>query len=286
MPKEVENVKSNRFSQHTEDSNKNKRELGSVSPAVEKTLYVDTVNNEVSFSNSSSSVTLGWIHSAGEFLDTTSERRDSEETTTAESIFQDIKCLNISNEGNIVDPFFSIDADVYSVSKISHPKGQEVTIEGSGQNEGFHRRSCLECSKLTTEGSLHISSDHIHEADETGTADATFIRSPAHPPLPKSPFESWLRRTLPSDSTRYPFLRSKLGNHVHLKREDPKTLSTNAKWETIVKSSHLHHDHVRYSQVMASFIIFIGFSIIECLQLTAKEELIFGSFLLIGINFS
>ncbi|XP_041024062.1 uncharacterized protein LOC121264824 [Juglans microcarpa x Juglans regia] len=249
MPKEVENVKANRFSQHTGGSNKNKKELGSMSPAVEKTLYVDTVNNaEKSCSNSSSSVTQGWINSAGECLDISSEGRGLEETTTAESVYQDIQCLNISNEGSILDPFVSFDADISYESKISHPKGQEVTIEGSGQNEGFHRKSSLECSKPTTEGNLNISSGQIHKADETGTADASFVRSPAHPPLPKSPSESWLWRTLPSVSARYPILPSNLGTQMDLKREDPKTSSTNTKWETIVKSSHLHHDHVRYSQ--------------------------------------
>ncbi|KAG6641389.1 hypothetical protein I3843_09G070000 [Carya illinoinensis] len=249
MPKEVENVKANRFSQHTGGSNKNKQELGSMNPAVEKTLHVDTVNNaEKSCSNSSSSVTQGWIHPAGEYLDISPERRGLQETTIAESGYQDIQCLNIANEGSILDPLVSIDADKSYVSKISHPKGQEVTIEDSGLNEGFHRRSSLECSKLTTEGNLNISSDKIHKTDETGTADASFERPPAHPPLPKSPSESWLWRTLPSVSARYPILPSNLGTLVDLKREDPKTTSTNTKWETIVKSSHLHHDHVRYSQ--------------------------------------
>lgn len=35
----------------------------------------------------------------------------------------------------------------------------------------------------------------------------------------------------------------------HAKRHDSNT-SSNVKWETIVKTSNLHHDHVRYSQVI------------------------------------
>ncbi|KAF5472960.1 hypothetical protein F2P56_009613 [Juglans regia] len=241
LPKEIENFKANRFSLCNEGSNKNKQRSGPMSSAVEKTLYVDTVNNaKLSFSNSSSSVTQEWIDSAYEDLEKSLERRGSEDTNNTESIFQDIKCLNISNKGAALDTFVSVDADISSLSAISHPKGQEVTIEDSGHNEGIDRRSSLECSKLTTVGNLNISSDQILKADGPGNADASSVS--IHPPLPKSPSDSWLWRTLPS----LPSISSR--------KQEYKTSSTNTKWEAIVKSSHLHHDHVRYSEELITHI--------------------------------
>ncbi|XP_041992347.1 uncharacterized protein LOC121743184 isoform X1 [Salvia splendens] len=66
------------------------------------------------------------------------------------------------------------------------------------------------------------------------------------PPLPKSPSESWLWRTLPSMN---PFANSRRGSPLHPKKlQRQKTSATSTKWETIVKTSNSRHDHVRYSE--------------------------------------
>ncbi|KAB1210223.1 hypothetical protein CJ030_MR6G003914 [Morella rubra] len=217
IPKDVENVKANRFGQYIEGSNKNKQVLGSISPAVEKILYVDAVN---------------------------------------------IPEVSSLSKGS-TDSAVSIDADLSPTPAISHQRGQEATMEGSGQSQGLEKRSSsFECSKLTSEGNLNIGSYQILKADEIGNANASDEQCPVRPPLPKSPSESWLWRTLPSISSGNPFSHLKLGTPTLLRKQDPKTSSPNAKWETIVKSSRLHHDHVRYSEVMASFFILIRFPMV------------------------
>lgn len=280
VPKEVENIKANRFNQYVEGTNKNKPGSGSISPAVEKTLYVDTVNiAEISLSNSRSLETKGCIDSAGENLETSFEGKGLQETSNAESVFQDIKCLNISTEGDILESFVSVDADLSSMSEISHLKGQDFTMDSSRQDQGLCKISrSLECSKPITEGNLNINSDQVHKADDPGNADSSSVNSPLPLALPKSPSESWLWRTLPSISSRNPFSNSNLGTHVPLKKHAPKTKkhapktsSSNTKWETIVKTSHLHHDHVRYSQVMASL-----FNLMVRYTSTRKGMLIFS----------
>ncbi|CAN1150084.1 hypothetical protein LINPERPRIM_LOCUS18406 [Linum perenne] len=60
-------------------------------------------------------------------------------------------------------------------------------------------------------------------------------------PLPKTPSESWLWRTLPAASARNSIDR---GTSFQNKWLDSKS----SKWETMVKSSYMHHDHVRYSE--------------------------------------
>ncbi|KAL9146220.1 hypothetical protein ABFS82_13G096000 [Erythranthe guttata] len=70
--------------------------------------------------------------------------------------------------------------------------------------------------------------------------------SPLAPPLPKSPSESWLWRTLPSISLGNPFAHSRRNFHLQSKKQGQKL--ADAKWETIVKTTNIRHDHVRYSQ--------------------------------------
>lgn len=76
-------------------------------------------------------------------------------------------------------------------------------------------------------------------------------RSPLAPPSPKKPSESWLWHNLPSvtsqiPSRRYPF---------HPQKESLNGNTRNvSKWETIVKTSYMHRDHIRFSEV--SIVVF------------------------------
>lgn len=75
------------------------------------------------------------------------------------------------------------------------------------------------------------------------------VLCPLPPPLPKSPSESWLWRALPLVSVRNPLHHSNLSTHSQSISQDSHTTpGNNTKWETIVKTSKLHDDHVRYSQ--------------------------------------
>lgn len=77
------------------------------------------------------------------------------------------------------------------------------------------------------------------------------VLCPVPPPLPKSPSESWLGRALPLVSVRNTLHHSNLSNLYQSINHDSDTTSSNdTKWETIVKTSNLHDDHVRYSQVL------------------------------------
>ncbi|KAF3532681.1 hypothetical protein DY000_02037356 [Brassica cretica] len=65
------------------------------------------------------------------------------------------------------------------------------------------------------------------------------------PPLPETPSRSWLRRTLLPPVSPKPYGVA-LGQ-VGTKKLDQDILES-TKWETIVKTSYVHNDHVRYSQ--------------------------------------
>lgn len=74
-------------------------------------------------------------------------------------------------------------------------------------------------------------------------------RSPLALPTPKKPSESWLLRNLPSVSSKISSRRYLF----HPQKKDLKENSTSVtKWETIVKTSCIHRDHIRYSEVSIS----------------------------------
>ncbi|CAN7104053.1 unnamed protein product [Brassica rapa subsp. narinosa] len=73
--------------------------------------------------------------------------------------------------------------------------------------------------------------------------------SPHDLPTPKKPSESWLLRNLPSVSSKISSRRYLF----HPQKKDLKENSTSVtKWETIVKTSCIHRDHIRYSEVSFS----------------------------------
>lgn len=95
--------------------------------------------------------------------------------------------------------------------------------------------------------------------DGIENAKISLVLCPPSPLLPKTPSESWLWRTLPSISSHSLLNR---GINFQSKRHDPCISSANTKWESIVKSSYLHHDHVRYSEVISiasSYISLVSF---------------------------
>ncbi|CAF1819625.1 hypothetical protein HID58_059201 [Brassica napus] len=74
-------------------------------------------------------------------------------------------------------------------------------------------------------------------------------RSPLALPTPKKPSESWLLRNLPSVSSKISSRRYLF----HPQKKDLKENSTSVtKWETIVKTSCIHRDHIRYSEELVA----------------------------------
>lgn len=257
IPKEAENFKANRLNLYCKSSSKSqelfshygtKRGSRPVSPIIEKTVYVDTVNMaEMSCSNSGSSDIKDYVDSAGKGFRTLSKSREMDESTAQQSSFQDSKCPNVpEEEGELEHKLLgSGDADLLFPSDISPLIGQAEMMEDSCQES-----KALVCISTTADGNLNIDCDQISKDDDPGNVKTSFEQSPLPPVLPKTPSESWLWRTLPSISSQNPFSHLYRGASFQSKWQDSKRSSTNTKWETIVKSSYSHHDHVRYSEVM------------------------------------
>lgn len=66
-------------------------------------------------------------------------------------------------------------------------------------------------------------------------------------PPPKSPSDSWLKRTLPTVSVKNSSPWSCIGTDNY-RVQASKTAPLDPKWETIVKTSNVQHGHLRYSE--------------------------------------
>lgn len=102
-------------------------------------------------------------------------------------------------------------------------------------------------SLLDTENSPKTSDHHSSIFPEEAEKEPnTSSRSRLAPPSPKKPSESWLLHNLPSQisSRGYPF---------HPQKQDLNDNFRNVtKWETIVKTSYMHRDHIRYSEELVA----------------------------------
>ena len=194
-------------------------ELGSASPVVEKTLYVDSVHKMVSPKlNSFSSDWKDLPNSISKDSEIAAKVTGLEETPSVDSLLQDIDKSNITSEEVILQPKSSNPADTSLLSfpgKSDQEMGMEIR-KGFGQDQD--QRKLTEVENV----------ENFQDADS---------QCPLPPPLPKSPTESWLCRTLPSMSTKNASSRSYLGLRMNTRHQVSKTSSVDPKWETIVKTT-------------------------------------------------
>ncbi|XP_050384623.1 uncharacterized protein LOC126801196 isoform X2 [Argentina anserina] len=99
-------------------------------------------------------------------------------------------------------------------------------------------------SKGAKKGKIDLESQRLVKVGNQGSSQTDHARLPLGPPLPKSPSESWLKRTLPTISSRHSSPQSYLGSCSPVF----KISSLNPKWETIVKTSNVHHGRSRFSE--------------------------------------
>ncbi|KAJ7968713.1 DUF688 family protein [Quillaja saponaria] len=236
-------------------SREEKRSLNPIIPAIEKTVYIDTV--EISSSKSSSAIKGKMDFESEECTGALQEKRVTEETST-EILCQDTKPTDSSKGSGILEPEVSdsIYSHLSTFSEILNLRFQNETTKGCKLENGNNDlQFSSEHMKEIADRNSNVISDQIKLADDSGNVIADSLQSPAPPPLPKSPSESWLWRTLPLVSLRNSFLSSSNGgSQSHTKKKGSSMTCTHTKWETIVKSSKLHHDHVRYSEELTSHV--------------------------------
>lgn len=254
VPKIVKNFKVDRpnsegFNNFEEALYGQRNRSSSVSgcPTVEKTVYIDSVNVAKAARSLSSSDTNVQIVSSDDNFKASGESQGKKVTATVGTYIQEIKPVNTTGRAILKHKGTGhIDA--------SYLRGQLGTMEGK-QHSGFQQKpESFNSIKPPVDGSARISNEVAAEDEKKSGVSSTL--SALQPPLPKSPSDSWLGRTLPTISSKnsHSYIRGQSPlrrdrSPSPLKKETPVTPPTpGPKWETIVKTSKSHHDHVRYSQ--------------------------------------
>ncbi|KAJ7947093.1 DUF688 family protein [Quillaja saponaria] len=233
-----------------------KRSSNSTNHAIEKTVYVDTINTVGISSSKSSYVGIkGKMEFEGEEYEALKEKKGKEETSTTEFLCQDIKPLDSLKGTGILES--GVSGSIYSnLSTFSETLNLRVQRDNIEECKLDHRineeKFSSEHIKEIADRKLNVNRDQTLIADDSENVVTGSAQSHLPPPLPKSPSESWLWRTLPLVSLRNSFLSSGNGNRSHTKKQDTNMTSTNTRWETIVKTSKLRHDHVRYSEELTA----------------------------------
>ncbi|KAJ8761064.1 hypothetical protein K2173_000743 [Erythroxylum novogranatense] len=232
--REAENFKANKMNLYCKNSSKS-QELYShygtrggsrpLSPTIEKTVYVDTVNKMCSKSGPLGM--SGYSDSVGRYYKSMSKSREMGKPVPADSCFQVAKHLNVL-KGNA-----KLEDKIVGCYDAKHSCDSPISQLRDIMDELCQEAKAVVCVNETGDGSP-IDKEHIQKQGNVKNS-----LSPVAPTLPKTPSESWLWRTLPSISSQNSFSHSYRGTGFQSKWRDSKTPpSTNTKWETIVKSSY------------------------------------------------
>ncbi|KAM1718245.1 hypothetical protein ACFX11_025984 [Malus domestica] len=134
--------------------------------------------------------------------------------------------------------------------KKSDLKSQQSRKSGTEESSHSHvqKSITLTSSKVANGGKIDLESQQLVKFGNQESSQGHNSRRPLGPPLPKSPSESWLKRTLPSISSRSSSSQCSSGSQIYAISQPSKTSSLGTKWETIVKTSNKHHGHLRFSE--------------------------------------
>lgn len=205
-----------------------KQVSGSMTPAVEKTLYVDSVNTVKQPLSDSISLRMESLASG-------------KDISTSESFVREMRHPDFLKRGSISMALVPVDSEKFSSARIPNVRNRADRREGLRLDQGRdHETGSIDCPTLETTGIVDAKKECNLKEDNQGNPIVGSMLSPLPPPLPKSPSESWLWKTLPSIAL------------WHQKKQRSKESDMDTKWETIVKTSNVRHDHARYSEVSLS----------------------------------
>ncbi|KAJ6319678.1 hypothetical protein OIU78_015151 [Salix suchowensis] len=231
-------------------------ESASAVSVAEKTLYIDSMHTvKPQNSNLSSPDARGLSECSKDGVEILVKNREIEETDYVNSTILDSKHLSAVGEKTKLRPDnLESDEDNLQVSNtLISPKVDKdgkVDLEDNklGSFESSHVCTQDSSGEVAGDGKVDLESQLCRKLrnEESSAGCNTQLLLP--PPLPKSPSESWLKRTLPILSSRNSSSRSPLGMHLHSRVQASKTLSIDPKWETIVRTTNVQHGHLRFSE--------------------------------------
>lgn len=257
IPGEAKNAEVTGFSTYKKSSStfqelladpSSNREVDLGSPMIEKTLYVDIVHKVESPSiYSYTSDTKGLPNLRGNALNNLEKSKAMEETPSLDSSFKDTENSNVEDEEANLKVTAHKHVDFSEPSKddksnqVLAMKIQKGFVQYEDITEDFTTSAK---SKVPNNVNMDFETQQPPKAEELEKSNGSYF--PIPPPLPKSPSDSWLWRTLPSMSSRTPSLRPHFGTEIHPGNQALKTSSVDPKWGTIVKTTKEQRQYVRF----------------------------------------
>ncbi|KAH9309011.1 hypothetical protein KI387_036922, partial [Taxus chinensis] len=244
---------------------------GSVSPAIEKTVYVDSVHK-----TRPSEVMPGHLNHNGLMKGTESdfdvrvpERQSKPENCVINSCLLDsmnmleiakvsdfLECKKLEQPPNMVaDQSYCSDQTICVSNDSECTEQKNIVLVGTKKihdipvKEGWPLGISTKCKEVSDENRSLVPVN-VNVKPET-CVSITGLAPPQQPPLPRSPSESWLWRAMPrtpspnSPSSRY----SRYGSPLRKQQQGSKpSIAADPKWETIVKSTYTKSGHLRFSE--------------------------------------
>lgn len=199
---------------------------GSLSPAVERTLHVDTVHMPETPMSKSSSL--------GTSSDNKGIARSADEVSEVgvQSQWMDESVLETCDED-------ALQSKATEVNEIGPKICPESSACGEMQENNGFKPSDMDDSPLPIKENNQVKNN----------ADPMLLLLP--PSLPNSPSESWLSRTLPSVSLKNPSAQSFLGMNLQARKQMSSSSSTVPKKELTIKPPKAQCGQTRFADMLA-----------------------------------
>ncbi|PKI42773.1 uncharacterized protein LOC116197006 [Punica granatum] len=217
-------------------------ESRSTGPVVEKTLYVDSVHLVKSRNSDTCSSDSKGLNNQD---DNAAALLKSSCLETKHQFDLPNDVLIESEPKKITDfsplPSDKSDCEAQIDPIISSTDDRHLTVEAKAKN----------CGEACGDGKIDLDSESATKVE--GRQISLISNSKFHlpPPLPKSPSDSWLSRTLLAVSSKNSASsKTPLGTNIVSSRKAvlSKSPPIETKWETIVRTSNVHYGHLRSSK--------------------------------------
>lgn len=216
---------------------------------VEKTLYVDTMQrvdspNLRSVSPNKQNRNGMKDTSSEEGLEIVDERMD--QTHKINSLAEDIKLLydRGGNEKLLLSVHTFADLIAFPSSNTCRMEKPYLSGNQDSSLDPSATRNIEQPKNKETKGF----NKQLPRATTLTQSHQNHSQNPESPPLPKSPSDSWLFRTLPAKSRKNPTLRSYLGETKNHQNQGSRAPATDTKWETLVKAMKVEHRQLPHSE--------------------------------------
>lgn len=221
---------------------------GNTSPVVEKTVYVDTVQAVKSQGSTNPSDEKELSYSEGDVL-----KIKATSKKVNEALLMDSSSVDIGNIEHLEKKKISESEGLHSTHSpllsSSDRLNEDIDVDLSRHDQTPTQAGMKETSsKVGRDGKIDLEREALMRLGDRQNPSSACSPFPLPPPLPKSPSDSWLLRALPSVASKRPSSRTSLGVDAVNGNCALESALVDPKWETIVKSSNVHHGHLRFSE--------------------------------------